>query len=389
MLKQVILILVVGAVLVAALVFSRWHHAPLKVSGFAEADEIRVGSRVGGRVKAVHAVEGQVVRPGDVLLELEPYDLLERRAQATADLSARTSEYARLAAGFRDEEIAQAQARRDQLAATLTKLKTGPRPQEIVAAEARVAQAQAQKELARLTQTRVKESFSRHAASAEEMDRANEEVKSAEQAIVVREQELALLKEGTRAEDIAAAEAQLRETEQALALAKAGYRKEEVAAAKAAADAAKAALAAVEQQVAELAIRAPVNGVVEALELQPGDIVAAGAPVLSLVDMGSLWVRAYVPENHLDVHIDQPVTVTVDSFPNRDFVGRVSFVARQAEFTPGNVQTPEERSKQVFRIKVQLDAAAREVLRPGMAADVWLDKAPAATATTTQATQPL
>jgi len=389
MLKQVILILVVGAVLVAALVFSRWHHAPLKVSGFAEADEIRVGSRVGGRVKAVHAVEGQVVRPGDVLLELEPYDLLERRAQATADLSARTSEYARLAAGFRDEEIAQAQARRDQLAATLTKLKTGPRPQEIVAAEARVAQAQAQKELARLTQTRVKESFSRHAASAEEMDRANEEVKSAEQAIVVREQELALLKEGTRAEDIAAAEAQLRETEQALALAKAGYRKEEVAAAKAAADAAKASLAAVEQQVAELAIRAPVNGVVEALELQPGDIVAAGAPVLSLVDMGSLWVRAYVPENHLDVHIDQPVTVTVDSFPNRDFVGRVSFVARQAEFTPGNVQTPEERSKQVFRIKVQLDAAAREVLRPGMAADVWLDKAPAATATTTQATQPL
>jgi multidrug resistance efflux pump len=388
MLKQVILILVVGTVLVAALVFSRWHHAPLKVSGFAEADEIRVGSRVGGRVKAVHVVEGQVVRPGDVLLELEPYDLLERRAQATADLAARTAEYARLTAGFRDEEIAQAQARRDQLAATLTKLKTGPRPQEIVAAEARVAQAQAQKELASLTQTRVKESFSRHAASAEEMDRANEEVKSAEQAIVVREQELALLKEGTRAEDIAAAEAQLREAEQALTLAKTGYRKEEVAAAKAAADAARAALAAVEQQVAELTIRAPVNGVVEALELQPGDIVAAGAPVLSLVDMGSLWVRAYVPENHLDVHIDQPVTVTVDSFPNRDFVGRISFVARQAEFTPGNVQTPEERSKQVFRIKVQLDAAAREVLRPGMAADVWLDKAPAARSTT-QTTQPM
>jgi multidrug resistance efflux pump len=387
MLKQVILILVVGAVLVAALVFSRRHHAPLKVSGFAEADEIRVGSRVGGRVKAVHVVEGQAVRPGDVLLELEPYDLLERRAQATADLAARTAEHARLAAGFRDEEIAQAQARRDQLAATLSKLKTGPRPQEIVAAEARVAQSQAQKELARLTQTRVKESFSRHAASAEEMDRANEEVKSAEQAIIVREQELALLKEGTRAEDIAAAEAQLREAEQALALAKAGYRKEEVAAAKAAADAAKAALAAVEQQVAELTIRAPVNGVVEALELQPGDIVAAGAPVLSLVDMGSLWVRAYVPENHLNVQIDHPVTVTVDSFPNRDFVGRISFVARQAEFTPGNVQTPEERSKQVFRIKVQLDDAAREVLRPGMAADVWLDKAPAARSTT-QATQP-
>ena len=69
------------------------------------------------------------------------------------------------------------------------------------------------------------------------------------------------------------------------------------------------------------------------------------------MDRDNLWIRAYVPENRLNLSIGQPLQVTVDSFPGRRFNARVSFVARQAEFTPGNVQTPEERSEQVFRIK--------------------------------------
>ena len=90
------------------------------------------------------------------------------------------------------------------------------------------------------------------------------------------------------------------------------------------------------------------------------------------MDGERLWVRAYVPENHLNIQMGHKVWVTVDSFPQRRFAGHVSFVSRQAEFTPGNVQTPEERSKQVFRIKVLLDEGTN-VLRPGMAADVWLE----------------
>ena len=86
----------------------------------------------------------------------------------------------------------------------------------------------------------------------------------------------------------------------------------------------------------------------------------------------SSWVRAYVPENHLNLKLGQAVRVTVDSFPGRTFAGRIAFVARQAEFTPGNVQTPEDRSQQVFRIKVNL-IEGLDVLRPGLAADVWLE----------------
>ena len=88
-----------------------------------------------------------------------------------------------------------------------------------------------------------------------------------------------------------------------------------------------------------------------------------------------MWVRAYVPEARLgQVRLDEKVPIRVDSFPGRRFSGRVSFIAHEAEFTPKNVQTPEERSKQVFRVKVTL-TEGQELLRVGMAADLLLDEA--------------
>jgi membrane fusion protein YbhG len=110
------------------------------------------------------------------------------------------------------------------------------------------------------------------------------------------------------------------------------------------------------------------------VELHPGDLVIANAPVISLMDTRSLWVRAYVPENRLQQKVGEKLRVSVDSFPSQRFAAHLSFIARQAEFTPGNIQTPEERSKQVFRIKVVLDEGL-DRLRPGMSADVWLGDA--------------
>jgi RND family efflux transporter MFP subunit len=267
MLTRLIAVVVLVAALVVALVYSKSRHPPLKASGFIEADEIRVGSRVGGRVMKVEAVEGQPVKAGDLLIELQPYDLLARKSES----------------------------------------------------EAKLEQSKAQQQLAQITFDRIKPAFDRGAASHEEMDTAA---------------------------------AQLR-------------------AAKAAVDAADAVIKALDKQIEELKVFAPVNGMIEAVDLQPGDLVAANAPVLSLMDTSHLWVRAYLPENHLDVQTGHEVPVTVDSYPGRKFKAHVSFVARQAEFTPGNVQTPEERSKQVFRTKVTLDEGL-DVLRPGMSADVWL-----------------
>jgi multidrug resistance efflux pump len=360
----------------AALIALVWHSQQrpelAKISGFIEADEIRLGSRVGGRVARVHAEEGQAVRKGDALLELEPFDLLELEQEAEAQVAAKQAEYDRLQAGFRAEEKGQAKARVGQLQAKLDQLVAGPRPQEKEAARAQLKVAESTLKLAQQNHVRVSGLFQKGAAPREQFDEATERLQAAQALVIVRQQELSLLEAGTRTEDIERARAELEEARQALALTDAGYRPEEVAAAQAARDAAQAALAAIRTRKRELRVVAPVDGTVEAQELQPGDLTLPGAPVLSMVDNHRLWVRAYLPENRLDVKLGQKLWVTVDSFPEKRFAGEVTFLARQAEFTPSNIQTPEERSKQVFRIKVTLTEGL-DVLRPGMSADVWLE----------------
>jgi multidrug resistance efflux pump len=358
---------------VALLAYSRYRSEPLKVSGFIEAYEIRIGSRVGGRVQRVLVDEGATVKKGDVLVELEPFDLQERRAQAAEEVAAGTAEYEKLSKGFRPEEIAQAKAQYDGLAARLAELEHGPRAQEIAAAEARVRLAEAELILAQENQARIERLVVQNAATREEQDEAVTQLRMARETHQVRQEELELLREGTRPEQIQHAKAQLEEARQIWLLRQNGYRAEEIAEAKAAADAARAALAAIEKQIAELAVVAPVDAVVEAVDLRPGDMISPNAPVLSLMDTSRLWVRAYVPESHLDLAIDQAMSVSVDSYPGERFQGHISFIARQAEFTPSNVQTPEERSKQVFRIRVTLDEGL-DRLRPGMSADVWLEE---------------
>ena len=372
MVKRVVVGILVGVALLLILRLTQQTETELKVSGFIEADDVRVGSRVGGRVRKIWVDEGQQVRQNDLLVELEPFDLQDRRAEAAAILAQRQAELALRAAGFRVEEVAQAKARRDQLASRLAQLEHGPRPQEIAAAKAEVALAAAEQQLALLEQQRLEALLAKGAAAQEALDRARRAFKVASAQMNARQEQLALLTEGTRPEEIEQARAQLAEAEQLWQLRSRGYRSEEIAAATAAANAAEAALQALDRHLAELTIRAPVDGVVEATALHVGDLVAANTPILSLIDMRALWVRAYVPENHLNLQLGQVLRVTVDSFPSRSFAGRLSFIARQAEFTPGNVQTPEDRSQQVFRIKVDLSEGL-EALRPGMAADVWLD----------------
>lgn len=372
MIVRLAVILVLAAGLAAALVYSQQRREPLKVSGFIEADDIRVGSRIGGRVKSVKFEEGSEINPGDVLLELDPFDLLEQQSQAQAVLAQHQASLEKLTNGYRSEEIAQAEEHYLQLAALLEKLKNGPRSQEIRAAESRRDQREAEYKLAQDNQQRGEDLRAKGAITSEDYEQLATETKVAYNALRAAAEDLDLLKAGTRPEEIRQAEAQLREAEAAWKLTRNGYRKEEIAEAQAGVQAAEAALRAIDRQIAELTVTSPVKGTVEAVDLRPGDLVGANTPGMTLLDQTRLWVRAYVPENRLALATDQQVQVTVDSFPDKKFLGRITFVSRQAEFTPGNVQTPEERSKQVFRIKVTLDQP-HAGLRPGMSADVWLE----------------
>lgn len=363
-------VVLLAAVLAGFLIYRQFQQQPLKVSGFIEADEIRVGSRVGGRVRSVAVKEGDSVSQGGLLVELDPYDLYERRAEAEAVLAQKKQTLKKLQAGFRSEEIAEAKARYDQLQANLKKLRNGPRAQELAAARAEVELAKSNLNLAELQHKRVAEAAAKGAATPDNLDEAVRTLKVRRAELKVREENFSLLKAGTRKEEIEQGEAQVQEAYSAWKLRVNGYRAEDVAEAKAAVSAADATLKAIRKQIDELKIRADVDAVVEAIELRPGDLVPANAPALSLIDLNHLWVRAYVPEDKLDLKLGQNVDVTVDSYPGVTFTGTITFIASQGEFTPRNVQTPEERSKQVFRIKV---AVTDPRLRPGMAADVWLE----------------
>ena len=369
---RIIAFVLIVAALIGVLVWSRQRVQPLVVSGFIEADEIRLGSRVGGRVLVVHVSEGAEVGKGDKLVELDPFDLKEREAVQAAARDRARLEYEKLSQGFRTEEVAQAQARVRQWEARVEKLTNGPRPQEIETARAELKVADANLGLARDNHRRIQELFTQQSTTQQIYDRAVSELKVAEATVSARTEQLALLEAGTREEEIREAQAQLEEARAALDLVQNGYREQDVQAAYAGMQEADAALHAVQSQLQELVVVAPLEATVEAIELQPGDLIAANAPAISLLDRSSLWVRAYVPEDELDIKVGQQVDVTVDSYPDESFSGEISYVARQAEFTPSNVQTPEERAKQVFRIKVTLTDPA-DKLRPGMAADVWLE----------------
>jgi HlyD family secretion protein len=150
-----------------------------------------------------------------------------------------------------------------------------------------------------------------------------------------------------------------------------GGRPEEVAAADATLAQARERLAFLARQHQELRVAAPAAGVVEVLNLRPGDLVAANQPVATLLEADQIWVRVYVPETQLGgVRIGQAAAVHVDTFPHRAFPGHVVEIRTQGEYTPRNIQTLDQRSDQVFGVKVAIDPAPE--LKPGMAAIVNL-----------------
>ncbi len=372
--SRILLVVFLGLSMLALVIVSQQRTAPSYVSGILEAEEIRLGSRIGGRVSEVHVDEGDSVTQTQPLIEFEPYDLLEREQQAVDLLAEKEAFFKKISTGLRSEEIAQAKIRYDEALAQLSLVKEGSRKEEIAATENRLDAANAVFKLAEREYDRLEKLVQSNSITRSEFDAADERFKAASATVKVRENELAILKAGSRDQEIEIAKTKAENLRLAWELAKQGFRTEEIEQAKAARDATRAALEAIRKQKAELTLIAPTAGTIDSLDLQPGALVAPNAPVLTLLSNGNLWVRAYVPQRLMKVRIGQKLRVTLDSFPDENFEGEVTFIAQQAEFTPSNVQTPDDRAKQVYRVRVTLMDKEKK-LRPGMTANVWLDEA--------------
>jgi len=232
---------------------------------------------------------------------------------------------------------AELRPRREQLAAQLAEAVAGPRKEEIAAAKAEWEAQTAQQVLANSERQRAAELISEKTISTTEFDRATTAAQSAQQAVAAAKARYDLLLAGTRPERIALIRAQLAE---------------------------------LDTHLAEMKIAAPANCVLEVLSVKVGDVLAPNQSIATLLLTNHIWARVFVPEPWLGhIKLGDAVKVRVDAFPGKDFSGVVEQVAREAEFTPRNVQTVGERVKQVFGVKVKLDNSEGQ-LRAGMAADV-------------------
>jgi multidrug resistance efflux pump len=366
---------IVPVLVLAGLAWYGWHrwrlaHAPYEWSGTVEAHTISLGSRAGGRIQNVLVKEGDRVKPGDVVVVLEPGDWPAQLQQAEAQVAMTQAALDKLQAGARPEEIAAAKARAQTAQAALQETTAGTRPEEVAAAEARlagqdVAVTRAQKDAERLHKL-----AAAGAAVPADVDNADLAVRSATAQRDALAHQLDELRHGSRREQVAQATARAAEQRASEQLIVSGSRVEDIRAAAAQVKGAQGKLDQIRNMIDELAIKAPVAARVEALDLRPGDIVAPNQAAATLVEDDQLYVRIYVPETELGhVAIGQQVPIRVDSFPDQTFRGVVQHINSVGEYSPRNLQTSDERADQVFATRVGITSGG-DRLRAGMAATI-------------------
>jgi len=342
-------------------------------SGTIETREIQIGSKIGGRVTAVHVEEGQLVTSGTVLVEFECDELKALRAQANAKLEQAQADLDKMQRGNRPEEIAQADATAREQQAAFEAARNGPRRQEIDQAQADYSAASADATNAEVTYGRMQKLVATDTISRQQFDDARDKRDAAAQRAESARQRLALLQAGTRPEDLRAAGDKYKQAEAAAMLARKGFRKEDIESSRGRLAEAQGVVAELDARLREAELTAPADAVVEVVSVRPGDLVPAGRIVLTMLEASQLWVKVYIPETDLArVRLGQHATVRVDSFGGRAFEGHVGQIASQAEFLPRNVQTKSDREHEVFGVKVYVDNA-QQVLKSGMSATVRLE----------------
>lgn len=345
----------------------------LVLSGNIEVTDAQLGFKIPGRLLERVVEEGDTVTAGQVLALLEASDQENQLAQAEANEQFARAFLAELEAGTRSQELEAAHAAMEQARFRLDELEAGSRTQEVAAAQADVEMLRAEAERAASDAGRFTRLLEQKAVTPQQQEAVTTQARMAAERLASAEERLKLVREGPRTEQIDQARAALRQVEERYALAKEGPRAEQLEQARAKLAAASAAVSHAKQQLAYTELKAPFDGFILSKAAEPGEYLTPGAPVVTLGDLRSPWLRAYVAETDLgNVQLGQSVSVTCDSWPDRVFKGTVSYISGEAEFTPKQVQTPEERVKLVYRIKIMLDNEDL-ALKPGMPADARLD----------------
>ncbi len=293
----------------------------LQLYGNVDIRQVELAFYDSGRIQKITVHEGDRVKAGQLLAELDPvrYQAELKRLQA--------------------ELLLQQQV--------VAKLEHGTRPQEIKAARDKVNALQARVEDARLTYERLRRMLAKKSIARQEVDDAKARYLALQNELQAAREALDLAIKGPRAEDIAAARAKLQAKEAAVTLAR--------------------------RKLTDTRLIAPADGVIQDRIREPGDMTFPNAPVLTLARTNPVWVRTYVPEPYLGkIWQGMKATITTDSFPGKKYRGWVGYISPTAEFTPKNVESPELRTRLVYQVRVYACDSQGE-LRLGMPATVSFD----------------
>lgn len=344
----------------------------LRLPGVVEIQEVRLGSKIGGRVTKTAVREGELVEAGQVLVMFEAPEMQAQYEQWQARLQTADAELEKAKNGPRSEEIQAAKAAVEAAKARWQRLQAGWREEEKRQAQAEWELAEADLKVARAEFDRVEKLFRQNSLSRTDYDTAWARWRIAQGRADAARARNEMLKVGSRPEDIAEAAAEMAKAKANLDLLLAGTRSEDLAAAAARVSEAQGKLREIKANLDEATVRAPERALVEVLAVRKGDLISPNQPVIRILRADDLWVRVYVPETELGkVRLNQSVDVTIDAYPGKRFAGSVMQIASESEFTPRNVQSVDERRHQVFGLKVQVPNP-QGVFKSGMAAEVYI-----------------
>ncbi len=328
--QNYILVLIFAAGMLGIFLIMLWgfqnkseHKKNIKLSGNVEITDVEVSFKIAGRVDKRLVDEGDFVQAGQLIAVLDTSELMHEVELKQADVAAAEANLLELVNGYLPQEIARADAQRDKAKANLT--------------------------LQEADFLRQQQLFQQQVISTREFETSKSLFDKAQAEYVEYSEYYNLLRNGTRAEKISKAEADLQQAKQSLVIS--------------------------EIRLGYANLYSPISGYVLSKNVESGEYVSPGTPIVTIGNLDNVWLRAYINETELGlIKLGQTVDVKTDTFPHKTYPGRISFISSQAEFTPKNVQTQTERVKLVYRVKIDI-ANPHQELKAGMPADgtIFLD----------------
>ena len=382
--KIILIVLVIGVLGAAGMLAYRSLHPEatnkIIVSGNIELTQVDIAFKTSGRLIERKVDEGDTVTQGMEIARLDREQLLHQRDTAAAALSTAEAQLAESESALkwqRETMQADLQLRNADLNAAQSQLKqlqNGARPQELQQSKAAVAAAQSQYDGAKKDWERAQTLYKNDDISTSQYDQFRTRFESAEANLNQVKEQANLVQAGPRTEMIDSASAQVERAKAGLRAGEANSietrrREQDLVARQGDIERAKSQIALIDSQLADTVATSPINGIVLVKAADVGEVLAPGTSVVTVGDIDHPWLRAYIREQDLGrVKVGDKVKVTTDSFHNKFYDGHVAFVSSDAEFTPKQIQTAEERVKLVYRVKIDIDNAHRE-LKSNMPAD--------------------